>query len=84
MAFSLMLAQDDPPPEPPASRPPCHNYHDSDKDNCHCPKAMRDDGTGSEGTYPDRARGEAWYRAYNTDRKCLCVSPMKHVMPGRP
>lgn len=70
-----------PPPEPPNNRPACNNFHDSEKDNCHCPKAMRDDGTGSEGSYPHTEHGESWCRQFCVHDKCNCVSPMKHLMP---
>lgn len=78
----LMLFQapneDDPEyrhPDAPANSPPCHNYHDSAKQNCRCPKAMRPEGRESE--RPDKAKGEGWCDDFCLTGKCLCVSPRK-------
>jgi hypothetical protein len=80
-AALLMWQSPGPPPEPPANAKACHNYHDSEKDNCHCPKAMRSDGSGGEAVYPDTSKGESWCSTYCA-HKCACISPMKHVMPS--
>lgn len=64
-----------PPAEPPASLPMCHNYHDNDNVNCHCPKAMMEGGS-PNGT-PDPSRGQGWCSHYcHETKRCACLSPV--------